>query len=174
MHSIHTYTHIHITGVGSEGVQGWHVPPPPFFWLGGNGMLTPHFHFPLVLYVYITLTNNYLAFFIYQFIILWTISINWHRWLLVNNQISKYNSFILILYRRYINYVFVCHSPPPPPTHTFWHLPTPLHIYTHTHTIHTHTHTRTYAYTYTHTHTPIRTPPPPTSKYFLQSTYNFK
>ena len=43
---------------------------------------------------------------------MWTISINWHRWLLVNNHISKYNSFILVLYRRYINYVYVC--PPPP------------------------------------------------------------
>ena len=74
--------------------------------------LTPHFYFPLE-YVYITLTNNYLTFFIYQLIILWIISINWHRWLLVNNHISKYNSFILILYRRYINYVSVC--PPPPP-----------------------------------------------------------
>ena len=42
---------------------------------------------------------NYLGFFIYQLIILWTISINWHRWLLVNNHISKYNSFILVLYR---------------------------------------------------------------------------
>ena len=38
--------------------------------------LIPHFFFPLELYVYITLTNNYLAFFIYQLIILWTISIN--------------------------------------------------------------------------------------------------
>ena len=95
--------------------------PPP------SPLLTPHFHFPLELYVYITLTNNYLAFFIYQLIILWTISINWHRWLLVNNHISKYNSFILLLYRRYINYVYVCPPPPPPPhTHTFWHLPTPL------------------------------------------------
>ena len=33
-------------------------------------------YFPLELYVYITLTNNYLEFFIYQLIILWTISIN--------------------------------------------------------------------------------------------------
>ena len=39
------------------------------------------------------------------------ISINWHRWLLLNNHISKYNLFILVLYRRYINYVSVC--PPP-------------------------------------------------------------
>ena len=38
--------------------------------------LSPHFYFPLELYVYITLTNNYLTFFIYQLIILWTISIN--------------------------------------------------------------------------------------------------
>ena len=42
--------------------------PPP--------LLTPHFYFPLELYVCITLTNNYLVFFIYQLIILWTISIN--------------------------------------------------------------------------------------------------
>ena len=35
---------------------------------GGGGALE--------LYVYITLTNNYLTFFIYQLIILWTISIN--------------------------------------------------------------------------------------------------
>ena len=59
-----------------------------------------------------------MAFFIYQLIILWTISINWHRWLLVNNHISKYNSFILVLYRRYINYVSVC---PPPPPHFLAH-----------------------------------------------------
>ena len=64
-----------------------HPPPPPT-------LLTLHFYFPLELYVYITLTNNYLTFSIYQLIILWTISINWHRWPLVNNHISKYNSFI--------------------------------------------------------------------------------
>ena len=60
-------------------------PPPTFFIWGGGGqwyvyapppLLTPQFYFPLELYVYITLTNNYLAFFIYQLIILWTISIN--------------------------------------------------------------------------------------------------
>ena len=90
------------------------VPPPP-------PLLTPHFYFPLELYVYITLTNNYLAFFIYQLIILWTISINWHRWLLLNNHTSKYNSFILVLYRRYKNHVSVC-----PPT--FWHIATPLQM----------------------------------------------
>ena len=82
------------------------VPPPP------------HFYFPLELYVYITLTNNYLAFFIYQLIILWTILINWHRWLLLNNHTSKYNSFILVLCRRYKNHVSVCPPPPPPPAHT--------------------------------------------------------
>ena len=71
------------------------LPPPPHT----HTLLTPHFNFPLELYVYITLTKNYLGFFIYQLIILWTISINWHRWLLVNNHISKYNSFILVLYR---------------------------------------------------------------------------
>ena len=74
------------TGVGSGGGgggHGGHVPPPPLFRLGGGAMvclcpplLTPHFYFPLELYVYITLTNKYLAFFIYQLIILWTISIN--------------------------------------------------------------------------------------------------
>ena len=67
------------------GGQGGHVPPT--FFIGGqwyvcapppppHTLLTPHFHFPLELYVYITLTNNYLGFFIYQLIILWTISIN--------------------------------------------------------------------------------------------------
>ena len=103
--------HTNTTGVGSGeggGARG-HVPPY-FFLLGAimfvppppphtHTLLTLHFHFPLELYVYITLTNNYLVFFIYQLIILWTISINWHRWLLVNNYISKYNSFILVLYR---------------------------------------------------------------------------
>ena len=54
---------------GGGGGNGMFVPPPPT-------LLTPHFHFPLELYVYITLTNNYLGFFIYQLIILWTISIN--------------------------------------------------------------------------------------------------
>ena len=96
---------------------------PPTFLIGGGGqwyvcappLLTPHFYFPLELYVYITLTNNYLAFFIYQLIILWTISINWHRWLLLNNHTSKYNSFILVLYRSYKNHVSVCPPPPPPP-----------------------------------------------------------
>ena len=33
----------------------------------------------------------------------------------LNNHISKYNSFILVLYRRYINYVSVCRPAPPPP-----------------------------------------------------------
>ena len=82
----------YVTGVGSGG-WGWgarRISAPPLFWLGGGGaivclcpppppLLTPHFYFPLELYVYITLTNNYLVFFIYQLIILWTISINWHR-----------------------------------------------------------------------------------------------
>ena len=97
----------HFFGWGGGGAMVCLCPPPP--------TLTPHFYFPLELYVYITLTNNYLTFFIYQLIILWTISINWHRWLLLNNHISKYNSFILVLYRRYINYVSVCPPPPPPP-----------------------------------------------------------
>ena len=116
-------------GVGGGWVLGlsvW-VGDHPRFWLGGNGMFVPPlltiaFYFSLKLYVYITLTNNYLAFFIYQLIILWTISINWHRWLLVNNPISKYNSFILVVYQRYINYVSVC-PPPPPHTHTHFLAP---------------------------------------------------
>ena len=63
-------------GGGGGGVCGW---------VGGglwemvclcSSLLIPHFYFPLELYVYITLTNNYLAFFICQLIILWTISIN--------------------------------------------------------------------------------------------------
>ena len=66
------YNLFQITGVGSgrRGGGGAMVclcPPP---------LLTPYFYFPLQLYVYITLTNNYLAFFTYQLIILWTISIN--------------------------------------------------------------------------------------------------
>ena len=67
-----------------RGARGACAPPPHFFDWGGNGtfvpppppLLTPHFYFPLELYVYITLTNNYLAFFTYELIILWTISIN--------------------------------------------------------------------------------------------------
>ena len=74
-----------ITGVGSGGARGACAPPPLLLLGGGqwyvcapppHTLLTPHFYFPLELYVYITLTNNYLAFFIYQLIILWTISIN--------------------------------------------------------------------------------------------------
>ena len=73
-------------GVGEcKGGGGKGDMCPHFFdWVGGGGqwyvcaplLLTPHFYFPLELYVYITLTNNYLTFFIYQLIILWTISIN--------------------------------------------------------------------------------------------------
>ena len=74
---------VYITGVGSGGGGGGKggMCPPHFFDWGGNGMfvppplLTPHFYFPLELYVYITLTNNNLAFLIYQLIILWTITI---------------------------------------------------------------------------------------------------
>ena len=120
------YIYIYINWRRKRGRGGGQrgVCAPPRFWLGGGGqwyvcappLLTPHFYFPLELYVYITLTNNYLAFFIYQLIILWTISINWHRWLLLNNHTSKYNSFILVLYRRYKN-----HVSPPPPTHTHTH-----------------------------------------------------
>ena len=125
----------YITGVGSGGARGA-CAPPTFLIGGGNGMfvpppplLTPHFYFPLELYVYITLTNNYLAFFIYQLIILWTISINWHRWLLLNNHTSKYNSFILVLYRRYKNHVSVYPPPPHHHHHTFWHIATPLYVF---------------------------------------------
>ena len=101
--------------------------PPPL-------LLTPHFYFQLDARCQlkqiakwrtlpsITLRNNDLAFFINQLIILWIISINWHIWLLLNNHISKYNSFILVLYRRYINYVSVC-PPPPPHTHTHFMAP---------------------------------------------------
>ena len=116
-----------------DAVVFWHRPPPsprphrsqfyvPPRWNLQEmyfSLLTPHFYFPLELYVYIPLTNNYLAFFIYQLIILWTISINWHRWMLVNNHISKYNSFILVLYRRYIIYMSVCPPPPSPVFGTF-------------------------------------------------------
>ena len=118
---IYIYIYIHWRRKRGGGKGG--MCPPPTFLIGGGGamvclcppLLTPHFYFRLELYVCITLTNNYLAFFIYQLIILWTISINWHRWLLLNNHTSKYNSFIMVLYRRYINYVSVC--PPPPPPH---------------------------------------------------------
>ena len=64
------------------GVGGGRGHVPPTFFIAGQWyvcdppLLTPHFYFPLELYVYITLTNNDLAFFIYQLIILWTISIN--------------------------------------------------------------------------------------------------
>ena len=72
-----------VTGVGSGGGGMCPPPPPPHFFASGGQwyvcappLFTPHFHFSLELYVYIKLTNNYLAFFIYQLIILWTISIN--------------------------------------------------------------------------------------------------
>ena len=64
--------------VGGGGGGGREHVPPTFF-IGGGGaivclfpppLLIPHFHFPLELYVYITLTNNYLAFFTYRLIIL--------------------------------------------------------------------------------------------------------
>ena len=61
---------IYITGVGSGGARGACAPPHFFDWRG-KGMfvppplLTPHFYFSLELYVYITLTNNNSAFFIY-------------------------------------------------------------------------------------------------------------
>ena len=56
-----------LIGGGGGGAMVCLCPPPTF---------NPTFLFSLELYVYITLTNNYLAFFIYQLIILWTISIN--------------------------------------------------------------------------------------------------
>ena len=68
-----------VTGVGSGGARGACAPPT---FLTGGAMVclcpptfNPNFYFPLELYVYITLTNNNLAFFIYQLIILWTITI---------------------------------------------------------------------------------------------------
>ena len=68
----HTNTHYHWRRKRGGGGGQWYVcAPPPH-----PPLLTPHFYFPLELYVYITLTNNYLAFFIYQLIILWTISIH--------------------------------------------------------------------------------------------------
>ena len=49
--------------------------------------------------------------------------------MLLNNHITKYNSFILVLYRRYKNHVSVC-----PPT--FWHIATPLiYIYIYINTV---------------------------------------
>ena len=120
----HKNKHKHVSHPRPRGGGGgqWYVCATP--------PLTQHFHFPPELYVYITLTNNYLAFFIYKLIILCTISINWHRRLLVNNHISKYNSFILVLYRTYINYV--CHPPPPPTLFSTFER----------HCTHTHTHTQ--------------------------------
>ena len=51
--------------------NGMFVPPPP---PPPHTLLTPHLYFPLELCLpYITLTDNYLAIFIYQLIILWTI-----------------------------------------------------------------------------------------------------
>ena len=76
-----------------EGARGACATPHIFYWGGGQWYVCappppppPHTHTH-------TLTNNYLAFFIYQLIILWTISINWHRWLLVNNHISIYRLY---------------------------------------------------------------------------------
>ena len=71
-------------GGGGGGGGGRGVGKGGTFLIGGGGamvclcppLLTPYFYFPLELYVYITQTNNYLTFFIYQLIILWTISIN--------------------------------------------------------------------------------------------------
>ena len=66
-------------GGGGRGKGG--MSPPTFLTGGGQWyvcappLLTPNFYFPLELYVYITLTNNNLAFFIYQLIILSTITI---------------------------------------------------------------------------------------------------
>ena len=58
--------------IGGGGAMVCLCPPPP----PTHTLLAMHFYFPLELYVYIALTNNYLTFFIYQLIILWTISIN--------------------------------------------------------------------------------------------------
>ena len=84
---IYVYVCVHVyiyhwrrkRGGGGGGARGACAPT---FLIGGAmvclcpPLLTPHFYFPLELYVCITLTNNYLAFFIHQLIILWTISIN--------------------------------------------------------------------------------------------------
>ena len=100
--------------------------PPPTFLIGGGGQWyvcappPPHTHTfnptflfsTWIIWLYNTDKQLFGIFQIYQLIILCTISINWHRWLILNNHTSKYNSFILVLYRRYINYVSVC--PPPP------------------------------------------------------------
>ena len=113
-------------GRGGGGARG--ACAPPIFLIGGGGggqwyvcaspLLTPHFYFPLELYVDITLTNNYLAFFIYQLIILWTISINRHRWLLVNNHIIQIQ-LVYIGSLPKVDKSRVCvPPPPPPPTHT--------------------------------------------------------
>ena len=120
------------SAVGS-GLEDRYIYVPPHFLDWGGAMvclcpppplLTPHIYFPLELYVYIT--DNYMAFFIYQLIILWIISINWHRCVLLNYHISKYNSFILVLYRMYINYVSVC---PPPPHFLASSYATDIYIY---------------------------------------------
>ena len=72
--AFHQITKISVTRANPGGVGGWcngmFMPPPP----PPHTLLTPHFYFPLELYVYITLTNNNLAFFIYQLFILWTIT----------------------------------------------------------------------------------------------------
>ena len=87
--NIYIYIHWRRKGGGGGGGGRGHVPPT--FLIGGewyvcappppppthtHTLLAPHFYFPLELYVYIILTNNYLSFFIYQLFILWTISIN--------------------------------------------------------------------------------------------------
>ena len=60
--------------MGGGGGGGWACAPNFFDW-GGNAMFVPppppttHTYFSLELYVYIRLTNNYLAFFIYQLIV---------------------------------------------------------------------------------------------------------
>ena len=89
-------------GAGGGAGGDWYVcAPPPTF--------NPRFLFnPWIICLY-NADNNYLAFFIYQ--LLWTISINLHRWLLVKKTIYP-NTTPLYWYRRYVNYVSVC--PPPP------------------------------------------------------------
>ena len=99
---------------------------PPLCLLGGGAMvclcpplLTPHFYFPLELYVYITLTNNNLAFF--------------H--ILVNYLVDNNNKLTQIAVSKlpYIQLQLVYIGSLPnvhksrvcvPPT--FWHLATPL------------------------------------------------
>ena len=86
--------------------------PHVFDWGQWYDCAPPPHTFNLELYLYITLTNNSLEFFIYQSIILWTISTNWHRW---------------------VHKLRVCvppsPPPPPPPPHTHFLAPSYATVY---------------------------------------------